>query len=261
MAVDGPKPLSFRRKLALMFTRPVRGCGFWFNLAVTLLWPIFMFGTRVSFHGTEHIPRHGGVLLAANHIGDLDPLYDTAFVLAAGRVPRFLAKAELWSLPVVRWVMNGGGHIPVDRSARATDAFRAAVDAVKRGETVVIYPEGTFTSDPAGWPMKAKAGIGQLALLTDVPVIPIANWGTQDVLPPDTRRLRVFRRKRVTVVAGPPVDLSQWRGQARTRANNKAATAAVMAEVTRLVAEIRQQPPPSEPYDPDAAGGSATSAG
>ena len=93
-------------------------------------------------------------------------------------------------------------------SARAGDAYREAIAAIQRGEIVVFYPEATYTADPDGWPMKAKNGIGRIALVTGAPVIPVANWGTQDVLPPGSPLPRFFPRKRVSIVAGPPVDLS-----------------------------------------------------
>ena len=87
-----------------------------------------------------------------------------------------------------RWCVRcsvGGGHIPVyrDSAARAGDAYRDAIAAIQRGEIVVFYPEATYTADPDGWPMRAKNGIGRIALVTGAPVIPVANWGTQDVLP------------------------------------------------------------------------------
>ena len=119
-----------------------------------------------------------------------DPIFDVAFTICHGRMPRFLAKSELWKVPVVRSVLGGGGHIPVYResAARAGDAYREAIAALKRGEVVAFYPEATYTADPDGWPMRAKNGIGRIALVTGVPVIPVANWGTQDVLPPGHRR-------------------------------------------------------------------------
>ncbi|MGE4010500.1 MAG: 1-acyl-sn-glycerol-3-phosphate acyltransferase, partial [Pseudonocardia sp.] len=81
--------------------------------------------------------------------------------------------------------------------------------------------------------------------------IPVANWGTQDVLPPDTSRLRLFRG--VTVMAGPPVDLSAWLGGPRTRTALDGATAAIMSDVTALVADARGEAvPPRLPVDPDA---------
>jgi 1-acyl-sn-glycerol-3-phosphate acyltransferase len=244
------RPLTVREKLVLGLTRRWRGTGFWFGLAITLLWPVFLLGTRISFRGGEHLPRTGGALLALNHLSDCDPLLDTAFVLGHGRVPRFLAKSELWDQPVVRAVLAGGGHIPVYReSARAMDAYREAIAAVQRGEIVAIYPEGTHTADPDGWPMRARNGIGKLALVTGAPVIPVANWGTQDVLPPDSKRLRLLPRQRVTIVAGPPVDLSRWLGGPRTRTALDGATAAIMADVTALLAEIRGSEPPAQPVD------------
>jgi 1-acyl-sn-glycerol-3-phosphate acyltransferase len=249
--VTQDRPLSEWQKLRLTFTRRWRDSGFWYGLAIALIWPFAMFGTKVGWRGGEHIPRSGGALLAINHVSFADPIFDVAFTICHGRMPRFLAKSELWSTPVVRNVLGGGRHIPVHRaSVRAKDAYRDAIAAIERGEIVVFYPEGTYTADPDGWPMKAKNGIGRIALLTGAPVIPVANWGTQDVLPPHSGRPRFFPRRRVTVVAGPPVDLSPWLGGPRTRTALDGATAAIMTDVTRLVAEIRGQTPPSAPFDP-----------
>ncbi|MGQ0573103.1 MAG: lysophospholipid acyltransferase family protein [Pseudonocardia sp.] len=252
MTGPGPAPLTTWRKLALTVTRRWRGSGFWFGVAITALWPAAMFGNRIAFHGGEHLPRTGGVLLACNHVSFADPIFDVAFTICHGRMPRFLAKAELWTAPVVRHVLAGGRHIPVYRdSARAMDAYREAIAALQRGEVVAFYPEATYTADPDGWPMKAKNGVAKIALVTGVPVVPVANWGTQDVLAPDTSRLRLG--KRVTVVAGPPVDLSAWLGGPRTRTALDGATAAIMADVTALVASVRGEPVPVRPaYDPAA---------
>lgn len=246
------RPLSTWEKLRLTVTRRWSTSGFWFGFAIWMLWPFTMFGTKIGWSGGEHIPRTGGALLAINHVSFADPIFDVAFTVSHGRMPRFLAKSELWDVPVVRSVLGKGGHIPVYRaSARAGDAFREAIAAVQRGEIVAFYPEGTYTADPAGWPMKAKNGIGRIALVTGAPVIPVANWGTQDVLPPGTSRPRLFfPRRRVTVVAGPPVDLAQWLGGPRTRTALDGVTGAIMSDVTALVAGIRGEQPPALPYDP-----------
>lgn len=245
------RPLTIREKIMLSVTRRWRGSGFWFGLAIAVIWPFAVFGTRLGWRGGEHLPRSGGALLAINHVSFSDPIFDVAFTISHGRMPRFLAKAELWDAPVVRSVLGGGGHIPVYRaSVRAGDAFRDAIAAIQRGEIVAFYPEGTYTADPEGWPMKAKNGIGRIALVTGAPVIPVANWGTQDVLPPGSVRPRLLRRRRVTVVAGPPVDLSAWLGGPRTRTALDGATAAIMADVTRLVADQRGEEPPAQVFDP-----------
>ncbi len=256
--MTGVRRLTVGEKLRLSFTRRRRTSGFWFGFAIALLWPFTMFGTRVGWSGGEHLPRTGGALIAANHVSFMDPIFDVAFCVSHGRMPRFLAKSELWNVPVVRSVLGKGGHIPVYRtSARAGDAYRDAIEAVNRGEIVVFYPEATYTADPAGWPMKAKNGIGRIALVTGAPVIPLANWGTQDVLPQSGGFPRWFRGKRVTVVAGPPVDLSAWAGGPRTRSALDGITSAIMKDVTALVGDIRGEVPPAEPYDPAALPGPA----
>ena len=136
------------------------------------------------------------------------------------------------------------------KSARATDAFKGAVAAIERGEIVAFYPEGTYTADPDGWPMKSKNGIGKIALLTGAPVIPVANWGSQEFLAPQSGKPRFFPRREVTVVAGPPVDLSAWLGGPRTRTALDGVTAAIMADVTALVADIRGEQAPASAFDP-----------
>jgi hypothetical protein len=98
--------------------------------------------------------------------------------------------------------------------------------------------------------MVAKTGVARLALATGAPVIPVARWGTQDILPYGSKKVRLFPRKTVRTVAGPPVDLSQWAGQKSSAKALRAATGAVMAEVTALVAELRGAEPPAVPYDP-----------
>jgi 1-acyl-sn-glycerol-3-phosphate acyltransferase len=252
--MTGDRPLTTWQKLRLGFTRQWRDSGFWFGLAITVIWPFAMFGTRIGWRGGEHLPRTGGALLAINHVSFSDPIFDVAFTICHGRMPRFLAKSELWEIPVVRSVLGQGGHIPVYRaSARAGDAYRGAIAALERGEIVAFYPEATYTADPDGWPMRAMNGIGRIALVTGAPVIPVANWGTQDVLPPGSALPRLLPRKRVTIVAGPPVDLSAWLGGPRTRTALNGVTEAIMADVTALVAGIRGEQPPATPFDPAAA--------
>ena len=116
-----PRPLRVHEVLALSVTRRRRGSGFSFGAAIAVLWPFTMFGARVAFGGGEHVPRTGGALLACNHVSDVDPIYDVAFTISHGRMPRFLAKAELWGIPVVRNVMAGGRPLPLE--------WRAAIDA------------------------------------------------------------------------------------------------------------------------------------
>src|SRR2546421_4400961 len=110
--------------------------------------------------------------------------------------------------------MRSGRHIPVYRgAATAAEAYRVLVASVRDGECVAIFPEGTFSNDPDGWPMRGKTGVVRAALETGAPVIPVANWGTHHLLPATARLPRVLPRKTVDLVAGPPVDLSDLAGR------------------------------------------------
>lgn len=247
-----PPELTVRQRIAATVRRRRRGSGFWFGLAIALIWPIVMWRTRLGWRGGEHLPATGGALLVGNHVSFSDPIFDIAFGTAHGRIPRFMAKSELWQVPVVKWVLGGGGHIPVYRaSKRAGESFAAAIDALAAGEVVAVYPEGTYTADPDGWPMRPKNGVARIALRSGAPVIPMANWGSQDVLPPEGRP-RLFPRRRVAVVLGPPVDLSEFAGLPLTRSTMDAATTKIMDAVTALLEDLRGRPRPGELFDPDA---------
>lgn len=98
--------------------------------------------------------------------------------------------------------------------------------------------------------MVGKTGAARLALTTGAPVIPIAHWGAQDILPYGTKKLHLFPRKTVRMAAGPPVDLSAYAGQRLGASTLQAATADIMAAITALLATIRQETPPAVPWDP-----------
>jgi 1-acyl-sn-glycerol-3-phosphate acyltransferase len=228
--------------------------GPWYRTAVVVVKPTSTLLTRRDWRGQENIPRSGGVIVAANHVSHLDPLTLAHFVYDAGRVPRYLAKSELFRGAFLGRLFRGAAQIPVHRgSADATLALRDAIAAVRRGECLLIYPEGTITRDPAGWPMTARTGVARLALQTGAPVIPIAQWGIQDILPAYTKRPHLLPRKAVHVLAGPPVDLARWTGEEQTAPVLRAATAAVMAAIRELLGELRGERPPETVFDPGAA--------
>ncbi|WP_410627758.1 lysophospholipid acyltransferase family protein [Amycolatopsis sp. cmx-8-4] len=245
-ALDLEGELLTRRQMIAYGRRFARaGRGAWYSFAIEVVWQFLVQTTRFRVRGSGNIPKTGGVLVASNHLSFADPTTLTAFCLAAGRVPRYLAKASLWNLPVVRSVMRSGRHIPVYRgAATASEAFRDAVASVKAGECVAIFPEATFSKDPAGWPMRGKTGVARIALETGAPVIPVANWGTHRLLPATAWFPRGLPRKTVELVAGPPVDLSDLAGRELTRAVLEEATARIMAAVTDLLATLRGERPP-----------------
>ena len=241
--------MSMRAAFGLQFRFPRRGRGFWFSLAIDVIWPFTALFTRMRMTGLEHLRHEKGVLVASNHLSFADPVSVTSFCLAGGRIPRYLAKASLWRIPIVGKVLASGGHIPVTRgTAEARNAYHGAVEAAARGECVVFFPEATFSDDDGHWPSpKVKNGVARVALESGLPVIPLANWGTHLLLPSKARFPKLFPRKTIELVAGPPVDLSDLIGQPINRATLDVATARIMRAVTDLLADIRQEPAPELP--------------
>lgn len=229
--------------------------GWAFATCVAILKPILVALTRRRWIDAEKVPASGGCVLVANHISHADPLTFAHFVYDSGRLPRYLAKSEVFDVPVVGRIVRSAGQIPVFRlSTDASHAFSAAVDAVRRGECVVVYPEGTISRDPGLWPMTGKTGAARIALTTGCPVIPIAQWGANHILPPYTTRPKLFPRKTITMKAGDPVDLDDLRGAALTPEILKQATNRIMDALAQLLGDVRGEQPPATRFDPRAAG-------
>ncbi|MFE9202192.1 lysophospholipid acyltransferase family protein [Micromonospora sp. NPDC007230] len=222
-----------------------RKVGFWPRLAVVLVKPVLNVWTRRTWRGMEHLRRDGGMIIVPNHISHADPLVSAHFIYDSGRWPQFLGKASVFRVPVIGWILHRCRQIPVERgSVEAARSLDKLVAAVREGGAVVIYPEGTTTREPDLWPMKGKTGAARLALATGAPVIPVAMWGPEWMFDPRTARLRLRPRTPVTVVAGPPIDLSRWAGATPTRAVLEEMTDTIMLRIRDLVAEIRGGTPP-----------------
>ncbi|MER7984683.1 lysophospholipid acyltransferase family protein [Streptomyces noursei] len=229
-----------------------RRIGFWYRMAAVICKPPLLVLFKRDWRGMEHIPADGGFITAVNHNSYLDPLSYAHYQYNTGRVPRFLAKAGLFKSGFVGMMMRGTGQIPVYRETTdAATAFRAAVNAIEKGECVAFYPEGTLTRDPKMWPMQGKTGAARVALLTKAPVIPVAQWGANEAMPPYAKehKLQLFPRKTLRVQAGPPVDLSEFYGQEPTAEVLRAVTEKIMAAITDELAGIRGETAPAEPFD------------
>jgi 1-acyl-sn-glycerol-3-phosphate acyltransferase len=225
--------------------------GLAFATCVSVLRPPLMLLTKRDWHGASNIPSDEGCVVVSNHVSHFDPLTFAHFVYDAGRVPRFLAKAAVLELPVLGRLIRATGQIPVYRlTIDASKAFRAAVEAIERGECVVVYPEGTISRDPGLWPMTGKTGAARIALATGCPVIPTAQWGAQDVLAPYAKVPHLLPRKTMHVSAGPPVNLADLQGRPATIDVLTLATQRIMDAVTELLAGIRHEEPPAIRYAP-----------
>lgn len=225
--------------------------GFWYRVVEFILRPILKAATARDWRGGEHLRVDQGIVVAMNHLSWFDPFVAAHFVNDNGRPVRFLAKAEVFKIPLLGSILKSAGQIPVQRgnSDAAAGSLREAFVAIENGQCVVIYPEGTLTRDPNLWPMTAKTGVARIALTTGAPVIPAAQWGPQDVLAPYTKRIRLLPRKTMHVWAGPAVDLDDLRNQPITANSLREATERIMRDITKILSEQRGETPPPVPFD------------
>lgn len=223
----------------------------WRLISKIILRPLIPALMKNDWRGQENFPATGGMILAANHLSYFDVLALSLFTDRAGRYPVFLAKSSLFSIKVLGPILRKLGQLRVYRGqADAALVLRDAEQGLRDGACVIFYPEATVTRDPAQWPMVAKSGVARLALATGVPVIPAAHWGAQRILPYGSMIPKIIPRKRVQVLAGPPVDLSAFQDQPMTAEVLRAATAKIMADITGLLAEIRHEEPPATVFHP-----------
>jgi 1-acyl-sn-glycerol-3-phosphate acyltransferase len=212
-----------------------------YALARSTLLPPLRFGMRWTVEGAHLVPVHGPVLLASNHVSYLDPLVLGVVADRRHRKIRFLAKAELFEKPLLAPLLRAIGQIPVRRgSTRAAGALDAAVDALRRGECVAVFPEGTISLDLE--PMAGKSGTARLARESGIPVTPVGVWGSHRILFKGRKphwQLGVAQ----TAVIGPPVRVGP---DERIRD----ATDRIMAAICAAVARARELYP-QRPTGPD----------
>jgi 1-acyl-sn-glycerol-3-phosphate acyltransferase len=236
--------------------RPVQEKRGWaWATVVGLLHGPLEVATKRDWVGGEKIPATGGCVVAVNHISHLDPITFGHFLYDHGRMVQYLAKDALFTAPVLGAIVRNARQIPVSRlTTNAALAFESAVEAVNEGGLVGVYPEGTITRDPDGWPMRGKTGAARIALITGCPVIPIGQWGAQEILPAYTVRPHLFPRKTVHYKVGDPVDLRDLVGKPLTTEVLHEATDRIMADITALVEDLRGEKAPAARFDPRTAG-------
>lgn len=206
---------------------------------------------RYDYREGSKIPKTGPVIVASNHLSYMDALAFAFFLFANGRAPRFLGKVQVFRVPIIGKILLAAEQIPVERESKeARVALSYALQLLEMGHQVAVYPEGTLTRDEDCWPMVAKTGVARLAVISKAPVYPAAQWGTQAVLAPYSKKFKLFPRATVTYRVGEPVDLSPWYGKEEDPAAMAEATAAIMKAITDLLEEIRGQKRPATIFDP-----------
>jgi len=209
-----------------------------YRLGHTVLKPLSRVLYRPSITGTENVPLTGGVILASNHLSFIDSF---AIPLAAPRQVHFLAKDDYFNRTGIRGrltreLFESLGAIPVDRhsSRAAQESLEAALKVLNEGEAFGIYPEGTRSRD--GRLYRGRTGVGYLALTAQVPVVPVALAGTQDIQPVDAR---IPRLAKVSVAFGKPMDFTErYAGMPQGRAR-RAVTDEIMDAIAALSGQAR----------------------
>ena len=205
--------------------------------------PLLGLWFRWTIEGRENIPARGPAIVACNHVSYLDPLAVAYAISTAGRRPRFLAKSELFRNPVLAGLLRMTGQIEVERgTARAALAFHRALEALDRGEIVVVFPEGTVTTDPELQPMAPKSGAVRLALRAQAPLIPCAAWGTANVWPKGDYAHSWRPGQDILVRIGEPMAVG---GDASDATSWRRAGVQIMGEIARSQAAPSGSPAPS----------------
>jgi 1-acyl-sn-glycerol-3-phosphate acyltransferase len=214
----------------------------WFHVARAVVLPPLKLWFTWRFEGLEHIPPTGPAIIACNHVSYLDPLGNAYAVLKAGRRPRFLAKDELFRIPLVGTVLRGSRQIPVNRTSGGRASLAEGVEALERGEILVIYPEGTVTREPDRMPMRGRTGVARLALDAGVPIVPMASWGSQEVWQKSGKGSLRFGRP-IWIKAGPRIELAGGPADRDDRDALHEMTDGVMAAIAGLATDLRTRYP------------------
>ncbi|ULE34892.1 lysophospholipid acyltransferase family protein [Mycobacterium sp. IDR2000157661] len=159
-------------------------------------------GTRIDYQGLEHLPATGGAVIAINHTGYIDFLPAALAAMYRKRRMRFMIKAEMQDVKMVGWLIKHTGTIPVDRRAGA-GAYAAAVERLRAGELVGVYPEATISRS---FELKEfKTGAVRMALEAQVPIVPLIVWGAHRAWTKDHPRALGRHKLPMIVSVGEPI--------------------------------------------------------
>src|SRR3954453_6194181 len=198
-----------------------------YSFIAAATWPLLHFGYRLRARGVENLPAEGGYVLACNHVSSFDP-WPLGMPLYPRRQLRFMAKSELYWWPLT-YVLDGAGAFPVRRGQRDTEAIETAVELVRSGEVVTMFPEGTRRTKGLVKKFEARprSGAARIALEAGSPLVPAAVKGTDGLT----------RFSNLRVAYGAPVDIDDLRGQDIATAAHEA-TDRLMERILELEASL-----------------------
>jgi 1-acyl-sn-glycerol-3-phosphate acyltransferase len=184
-----------------------RGPDAIYDIARVILTPPTLFFYRARAIGSEHVPASGAVILAPNHFSQWDHFFAAVYLR---RKICFMAKSQLFSNPIITWILSHGGAFPIRRGHRDEEAFKTAGTILERGDTMLIYAEGGRSR--SGGLGEPKPGVGKIALTSGVPVVPVAIHGSAGV-----RGWKRFRFPKVTIQFGEALSFPVEQAPSRER--------------------------------------------
>jgi 1-acyl-sn-glycerol-3-phosphate acyltransferase len=206
----------------------------YFVMKHVLLGPVLRLFFRPEAEGLEHLPKTGGAILASNHLAVSDSFFMPLVI--PGRRVTFIAKMEYFTGTglkgtLKRWFFTGMGQIPMDRTggSAAQAALDTGIRLLREGHLLGIYPEGTRSPD--GRLYKGKTGIARMALDANIPIIPVAMFGTDIANPIGSK---MWKPTKIRVKFGPPLDFSRYEGLAGDRFVERSITDEVMYALMEL---------------------------
>jgi 1-acyl-sn-glycerol-3-phosphate acyltransferase len=212
-----------------------------YSVAKGVFSPWLRWGLRWTIEGAHNIPLSGPVVLASNHVSYLDPLTLAWVADRRGRHVRYLAKAELFEKPALGTLLRAAHQIPVSRGrADAADALETAVESLRRGECIGVFPEGTISEDLE--PMIAKSGTARLVRRAGVAITPVGLWGTHRILTKGRKPHWQWGVEQTAVIGEPIVP--------KPDEHMKQTTDRMMTAIIECVARARELYPAVEPGEP-----------
>lgn len=187
---------------------------------------------RIKVEGLENVPRKGAAIIAANHLSFLDSFFIPLVIKR--RKMTYLAKADYFKSWKTKWFFSSVGQISCERQggSKSQQSLEIALDVLKGGHLLGIYPEGTRSPD--GYLYRGRTGVARLALASGAPVIPCGLVGTEEVMPKDAKLPKLRGRVKVTVRFGKPLDFSRFAGQEQDRFALRSVTDEIVYEIMQL---------------------------
>lgn len=220
--------MTLREALRRLRQRHFKSAGFWYARMIML--PIFKFIFGMRIEGLENIPKSGPALLISNHLHIFDPILLYAVLIRPGR---FMAKKEVFTVPVIGWLTKFFDGFPVDRGSADRAALRLAEQHLANGKIVGIFPEGTRSPDATL--QEAFPGVAMIAVRSGAPILPVVIFGTEK-MPFNGKKGRgqTWRRPQVIVRIGHTFNLPETQPGQR-RPSLPSVTSFMMTEVARLL--------------------------